>query len=193
MYEYAGRIYVYLFGRMERFDMRKRYWWLCWSMQKRCNMHRFGKRLSLCLRQRFHGYVAHSQVLSLSRNIGVFCFFYILSFYKRATLRFALSFSQSLYPSIFRCIYLFIYHLVCNFDSSDGLASIDKYLFFLLHQIIIQISKILWESFFLCIIQFLLLHLRWGCQFVRLQRYARAHTHTTITLYSVCVLCCALN
>lgn len=59
MYECAGRVYVYLFGRMERFDMRKRYWWLCWSMQKRCTMHRFGKRLSLCLRQRFHRYVLH--------------------------------------------------------------------------------------------------------------------------------------
>lgn len=101
MHEYAGRIYVYLLGRMEWLDMRKRYWWLCWSMRKRGNMHRFGKRLSLCLCQRFYRYVFHSSIHSLSLYL-------------------------SLPLSAFWCI-LFIYHFAGNSICSQ-LATVDKWI-----------------------------------------------------------------
>lgn len=52
---------MYLFWWLGWCDMRERYWWLCWPMQKWCNLHRFGKRLSLCLRKRLHRFVQYEK------------------------------------------------------------------------------------------------------------------------------------
>lgn len=133
MYEYAGRIYVYLFGRMEWFDMRKKYWWLCWSMQKRCNMHRFGKRLSLCLRQRFHGYVTDN---SLS-------FFFSFSL--------LLPLWDGFSTALFRVFIYLSFHFVA-ISIKPELPLINIY--FSYNIISLFKSQVLWESFFSYIIHF---------------------------------------
>lgn len=126
MYEYAGRIYVYLLGWMEWLDMCKRYWWLCWSMRKRCNMHRFGKRLSLCLCQRFHRFVFFSFTFTCY-PLGCVFFFLFLSCLKL----YLFGYSITLLICFAFVVYLFHFFFppytsknsICN-----QLASIDKWI-----------------------------------------------------------------